>query len=158
MAKRVLMKGFIGGAIPVFTTIVWATDGSPSAQKALPVARGLAQTTGAQLVVSHVEELVIGRAGPPTKSGDDEALETALHEQITSLEREGIRAEFRSAQAAKGNAAAAIVDLAKDVSADLIVAGTRGRGPIAGLILGSVALRLLQTAPCPVLIVPEHSG
>jgi nucleotide-binding universal stress UspA family protein len=59
---------------------------------------------------------------------------------------------------AAGSAAGAIVDLAKGVGADLIIAGSRGRGPLVGLILGSVALRLLQTAPCPVLIVPERPG
>jgi nucleotide-binding universal stress UspA family protein len=37
---------------------------------------------------------------------------------------------------------------------DLLVVGNRGHGPIAGLFLGSVALRLIQTAPFPVLMVP----
>jgi nucleotide-binding universal stress UspA family protein len=133
--------------ISVFTTIVWATDGSPSADKALPLAKGLARTTGARLVVAHVEEVVIGRAGAPVSTAN-EALKTALQQNMRTLEREGIRVEFRSRQAPAGNAAAAIVDLAKDMGADLIVAGTRGRGPLAGLILGSVALRLLQT-PLP---------
>ncbi len=36
----------------------------------------------------------------------------------------------------------------------MIVVGTRGRSPLAGLLAGSVAQRLLHVAPCPVLAVP----
>ena len=141
----------------MFKTIVWATDGSPSAEKALPLATGIAKTTGARLVVANVEEVMIGCAGAPI-STSDEALRSAVQQNVRMAEREGVKVEFRSAQAPAGNAAGAIVDIAKDVGADVLVAGARGRGPLAGLILGSVALRLLQTAPCPVLIAPEHSG
>jgi nucleotide-binding universal stress UspA family protein len=49
-----------------------------------------------------------------------------------------------------------IVDLAKKAGADLIVVGNRGHGPLAGIVLGSVALRLLQSAPYPVLTVPSR--
>lgn len=140
----------------MFKTIIWATDGSASAEKALPVATGLAKTMDARLVAAHVEEVVIGRAGASISTGD-EALQDALNEHVRKAEREGVPVELRSARAAAGDAASAIVDIAEDVGADLIVAGSRGRGPLAGLILGSVALRLLQTAPCPVLIVPERS-
>lgn len=140
----------------MFRTIVWATDGSPSAEKALPVAKGLAQATDAELVLAHVEEVVIGRAGAPI-GPEGEALGPVLHQHIEQLQRDGIKAEFRSRQAPAGSAATAIVDLAKHARADLIVTGSRGRNPLAGLILGSVTLRLLQTAPCPVLVVPERT-
>ena len=54
--------------------------------------------------------------------------------------------------------AAAIVNHARESGTDLIVIGTRGRGGIAHLVMGSVAERVVQTAPCPVLTVrhPEH--
>jgi nucleotide-binding universal stress UspA family protein len=51
-----------------------------------------------------------------------------------------------------------IVDYARETSVDLIVMGTHGRGPMAHLLMGSVAERVVRTAPCPVLTVrhPEH--
>jgi nucleotide-binding universal stress UspA family protein len=53
-----------------------------------------------------------------------------------------------------------VFDVARDVGADVIVVGTRGRGPLAGLLVGSVTQRLLHVAPCPVLAVPigEHAA
>jgi nucleotide-binding universal stress UspA family protein len=54
--------------------------------------------------------------------------------------------------------AAAIVDYAARERIDLIVTGTEGRGGVAHLLMGSVAERVVRTAPCPVLTVrhPEH--
>ena len=47
---------------------------------------------------------------------------------------------------------------AKEANIDLIVMGTQGRGGLAHLVMGSVAERVVRTAPCPVLTVrhPEH--
>jgi nucleotide-binding universal stress UspA family protein len=139
----------------VFNTIICATDGSASAEKALPVATSLAKAMGGRLVLAHVNEVTVSGAGVPIGTGDKE-LQDALGEHVRKAEHEGVPVEFRSAKAAAGDAASAIVRIAEDVEADLIVAGSRGRGPIAGLILGSVALRLLQSASCPVLIVPDR--
>ena len=54
--------------------------------------------------------------------------------------------------------AVAIVDYARRERIDLIVTGTHGRGAVAHLLMGSVAERVVRTAPCPVLTVrhPEH--
>src|SRR5690606_27392682 len=72
-----------------FKTIIWATDGSASAAKALPMASGLAKTMGGRLVIAHVEEVVVGRAGAPTSTGD-EAQQTALNEHVRMAERHGV--------------------------------------------------------------------
>jgi nucleotide-binding universal stress UspA family protein len=50
--------------------------------------------------------------------------------------------------------AQSIANLATEVGADMIVVGTRGHSPVGGVFAGSVAQRLLQVAPCPVLAVP----
>jgi nucleotide-binding universal stress UspA family protein len=47
-----------------------------------------------------------------------------------------------------------IVDVAREVDADLIIVGTRGHTPMVELLLGSVTQRLLHIATCPVLAVP----
>jgi nucleotide-binding universal stress UspA family protein len=51
-----------------------------------------------------------------------------------------------------------VANTAREVGADLIVVGTRGRTAIGGLLLGSVTNRLLHIAPCPVLVVPAQSA
>lgn len=53
----------------------------------------------------------------------------------------------------KGPAQAEIVALAAEERADLVVMGTHGRGGVSRVLLGSVADRVLRTAPCPVLTV-----
>jgi nucleotide-binding universal stress UspA family protein len=52
-----------------------------------------------------------------------------------------------------GLPAEVIVKVAGELAVDLVVMGTRGRGGLAGLVLGSVANDVLRQAPCPVLLV-----
>ena len=67
----------------------------------------------------------------------------------------GIDAELRIvASTYSGGPAHEIAEVAKEVDAGLIVAGTRGLGMIKGLLVGSVAHRLPHIATCPVLMVP----
>lgn len=52
----------------------------------------------------------------------------------------------------RGRAADVILDAARDVGADLIVTGSRGRGPVRSMLLGSVAAEVAANAPCPVMV------
>ena len=47
-----------------------------------------------------------------------------------------------------------MADFARDTGADVVVVGNRGYGPVAAVFLGSFTFRLLQIAPCPVLVIP----
>jgi len=136
----------------VFRTVVWATDGSETSQRALPYARGLA--AGGLLVVVHVCELLVGRLGGQPAYADDEENERSIREQVEVLREEGVNITLRLVTSLDTNAAPALAEAAAQVNADLIVVGTRGNAPLAGLVLGSVTQRLLHLAPCPVLAVP----
>ncbi len=76
-----------------------------------------------------------------------------LHEEAEAVADE-LRAEGRevTSSVVVGRPASAIVDLACQTKADLIVMGNRGRGEIAAMLLGSVSSEVTATAPCPVLV------
>ena len=141
----------------MFKTIVWATDGSDAADRALPYAKSLAEGPGRTLVVVHAKELMVGRsAGYPVLADEDE-LEAKIRGQVKEAREEGFDAIFKLVTGGAPHTADMIAVAAKDVDADMIIVGTRGHGPIASLLLGSVTQRLLHVAPCPVLAVSDSA-
>jgi nucleotide-binding universal stress UspA family protein len=140
----------------MFETIVWATDGSRAADRALPLAQELAEQSHGKLVVIHVKELMVGRAAGYPVFADDENIEARVREQFDALEDAGIDATLELFTEAGSQPAYAIAKVAEGYGADVIVVGTRGHGPVAGLLLGSVTQRLLHIAHCPVLAVPDR--
>jgi nucleotide-binding universal stress UspA family protein len=138
----------------MFKVIVWASDGSEHADRALECARGLADEGSARLIAVHVKEITVGRAGGYPVQLDEEDVERKIQDQVKDLKDAGLNANYEQLGTTAGGAAHAIADAAKDAGADLIVVGTRGQGPISGLLLGSVTNRLLHVAPSPVLAVP----
>jgi nucleotide-binding universal stress UspA family protein len=138
----------------MFKVIIWATDGSSGAEQALPFAKGLAQTHRARLIVVHVNELGITRAAGPVRFNEGE-VQAAIRKQVEGLKQEGIDATLQVAEVMGGSPAAAIAEIAEKEGADAIVAGTRGYGALAGLLVGSVTHQLLHIAHCPLLVVPS---
>jgi nucleotide-binding universal stress UspA family protein len=145
--------------------ILVATDFSKLSEAALAYGRALAHTFDAQLTVLHVAENIAARgyAGDtflfvaPELQRDVEA---AAHKQTDLLVSDDDRAA-RKADAVvltSNSPASAIADYAGSAAVDLIVIGTHGRGAVAHLLMGSVAERVVRTAPCPVLTIrqPEH--
>ena len=138
----------------MFDVIVWASDGSDHSDRALDYVRELAGTNSTRVVALHVKEITVGRAAGYPVQFDEDEVERKIHEQAKALKEAGIDATYVQCGATAGGAAHAIAEAAKDAEADVIVVGTRGQGPISGLLLGSVTHRLLHVADRPVLAVP----
>jgi len=143
------------------TRILLATDGSPHAELAAMKAVDLAKSTKARL---HV--VAVGRTFP-----------AAVYDVYTETGREDLRREaqevldqqVRKIEEAGGTVAIAhlkmnerrdeaIVHLAEDIDADLIVIGSRGFGGLRRALLGNVADSVVRHAHCPVLVVRPTQG
>jgi nucleotide-binding universal stress UspA family protein len=139
----------------MFKSVVWASDGSGLAQKALPFVKELARADGAKITIVHVVERVEGggAVGLPRRA-DESEVQAHLKEQTEALVQEGFDTTLEIRGDVGARPAHEIAAVARDVHADLIVAGSRGHTAIGGLLLGSVTNRLLHISPCPVLVVP----
>lgn len=141
----------------MFTKVLWATDGSVAADSALPVAKSIAQTYGAKLVVVHVSEIAArSPLSVPAVEVTDDALKAALRRRVEELEQEGITAGFVAPDLTLRGTAHTIAEVAREEGADLIVVGTRGSSQLVRALVGSVTQRLLALAPCAVLAVPPR--
>ena len=141
--------------------ILVATDFSEPSGVALAYGRDLARTYNARLHVLHVVEDVMLRFSPevglisPDVQKDLEAIAARdLNGLITDDDRRTL--DVRPVIECGINMAAAITKYAGEHEIDLIVTGTHGRGAVKHLLMGSVAERVVRTAPCPVLTVRAH--
>jgi len=137
----------------MFETVVWATDGSAAADRALPFAKRVVAPNG-RLVVVHVRELLVGRAGGQPVYADSDEIEARIRGQVEELRNEGFDVTLKFHTTFDVNAARAIAREANAFGAGAIVVGTRGHSPLASVVLGSVTQSLLHAAGCPVLAVP----
>ena len=142
----------------MFKSIIWATDGSASADRAMPYVKSLASEHDSQVVVLHVDELLVGRGGGQPVIADEPDVRAKIEQQAKELSDEGIAAASRVVTTTTGGAAHNLAEAAEDLGADLIVVGTRGRTALSGLLLGGVTHRLLHISPCPVFAVPASVG
>ena len=141
----------------MFKTILWATDGSETAARALPYALGLAEAEHAKLVIAHARETFAGRGGGYPVLADESELREQIGSQVEELRNGGLDATFVVRTCNAGHAAHTIAEIAGEVGADLIVVGTHGYGRVTGLLIGSVTQALLHADVCPVLAIPTGS-
>jgi nucleotide-binding universal stress UspA family protein len=137
----------------MFKTIMWATDGTANADRALPYAKALAAEPGARLIIVHVIERYASSSGLAVHA-DEEQVEAKLKDLEAQLSDAGLNTSLEIVNHVGPQAAHKIGELARDTGADLILVGCRGRAVVPGLLLGSVTQRLLHVSPCPVLVVP----
>ena len=134
-------------------SVVIGLDTSPGAQRALTVAIRIARALDVPLVLVHGIE-------PPGRVGEEvgearEAIEE-LEERVTrpavaAAEDAGVRTVV---EVVESRPAPALVAVADEHDAEVIVVGTWNESPLRGLLLGSVAHKLLQLSDRPVLCVP----
>ena len=135
-------------------TIVLGFDGSECSGSALDTAIDLAGRFGDRLVIVFAVE-------PPVRSVGEEfrEYEHALEEEGRRVGRSALeRAEAAGVEAeielVPERPAPAILDVARQRDAHMIVIGTHGESPFGGAILGSVPHKLLHVADRPVVVVP----
>jgi nucleotide-binding universal stress UspA family protein len=145
--------------------ILVPTDFGEASDAALLYGRELATRFGATLHVLHVADSIYLKAfgaesyaamAPKLQADLEETAKKQLAELLIDSDKSG--PPTKSVLLTSSTPAFAIVDFAKEHDVDLIVMGTHGRGPLAHLVMGSVAERVVRTAACPVLTVrhPEH--
>jgi len=144
----------------MYKKVLWATDGSDAADRALAHAKALAADAGGSVTVVYCEEFTLpGKGGGslPIHANEDE-IQAKIERQVAELSTNGTPATLERATSKVGGAAHEIAEIAGREHADVIVVGTRGRTALAGLLIGSVTQRLLHIGPCPVLAVPPERG
>lgn len=145
-----------------FQHILVPHDFSDTAEKALGYALDLAERLGSRVTILHVYEV-------PTYAFPEGP--TLTLEMVSEIERaaaialDGVAARARrrpgvnvGTQLRQGTPWKEIDAAAKESSVDLIVIGTHGRRGIARALLGSVAEKIVRTAPCAVLTVHAPEG
>jgi len=138
----------------MFAEILVAVDGSEYANRALEMARELATRYNARLRVMHaypavsdllgygeIERIVAER----TRAG-----QAILDAALERLQGSGLDVRL---ELLEGPEAEAVLNVAHTRRCDLIVVGSRGRSRLEGLLVGSVAQKIIHHARCPVLVV-----
>jgi nucleotide-binding universal stress UspA family protein len=145
----------------MFKRILVPMDFSPPSDAALEYARSVAGRYGASLHLLHVAEdpyraFYSAEVFVPEVEGlRDEILTDAARRLKERLRPSDVTELRATAESIIGTPAGSVVEYAAGHDVDLIVMGTHGRGGMAHLLMGSVAERVVRTAPCPVLTVRE---
>ncbi len=146
-------------------TVVVGVDGSPEASAALEYAFEEAALRGARLRVVAAAQppeywaMAYGLTAPPPieniVDGVRDAVQQAVDEVVAARPAQAAAVPV-TVDARAGAAADVLLDAAE--GADVLVLGHRGRGALRSAVLGSVGLRCLLHAPCPVTIVRPQAA
>ena len=138
----------------MFDKILVAVDHSEASDRALDAARDLALLSQGEVWVLHLREreVAVKTGVSLTDESMDEA-SAAVAAAVDKLTAAGVKAHGDVGTTVFGYAARNIIDDAIEHDVDVIVMGSRGRGDLAGLILGSTAHKVIHLTDRPVLIV-----
>ena len=138
--------------------ILVATDFSEPAEVATDYGQDLARSYGATLHVMHVIEDMLAMYAPElgfALPAIEQNIEAAVQRDLDEISSRG-GDSFRTVVSRAPNVSRAITEYAAANAIDLIIVGTHGRGAVSRFLMGSVAERVVRTAPCPVLTVHAH--
>lgn len=144
----------------MFRSIVVGTDGSQTASEAVRQAVELAKEIGAKIqLVSAYEPVPVSRLREEKRETPEdiqwmvnprEEVDGTLSEAADTVREAGVDVEIFARQ---GDPADAILDVAEETDADLIVVGNKGMTGAKRFLLGSVPNKVSHHAPCSVLII-----
>ena len=144
----------------MFESIVVGTDGSDTATKAVRRAVELARAVGAKVeLVSAYEPVPAQQLAAERRDAPEdlqwtinprEVVDATLDAAAEVAQEEGVKAQVYARQ---GDPADAILDVAEEQNADLIVVGNKGMTGAKRFLLGSVPNKVSHHAPCSVLII-----
>jgi nucleotide-binding universal stress UspA family protein len=137
----------------MYEKLLVAVDHSDITERVLAAARDLALLASAEVWVLHLREReVMPRAGLIATETIDEAQEN-VDAAVAELTDAGVKAHGIVRNTIYGYAAREIVAEARAEEVSAIIMGSRGRGDLAGLVLGSTAHKVIHLADRPVLVV-----
>jgi nucleotide-binding universal stress UspA family protein len=137
----------------MFSTILCATDGSDHAGKAVGIAADLGCRYNARVIILTAYDPIPRDLGDPyleeVTSRRLKAAEELMNAATAVMKVKGLTPIVEMLE---GPAARAILEVARTRRCDLIVMGSRGLTPFSAMLLGSVTMRVVHEAPCPVLL------
>jgi nucleotide-binding universal stress UspA family protein len=138
----------------MYDRILVAVDHSEISDRAVVAARDLAVLSKGEVWVLHLREREMGaKTGMLVIDETTDDANAAVAAAVDVLAQAGVKAHGEVRNTIFGYAAREIINDADEVNADVIVMGSRGRGDLAGLLLGSTAHKVIHLSDRPVLVV-----
>ena len=138
----------------MYDKILVAVDHSEMSDRAVLAARDLAVLSKGEIWVLHLREREMGaKTGVLRIDETTEDADAQVAASVEVLTEAGVKAHGEVRNTIFGYAAREIVTDASEVDADVIVMGSRGRGDLAGLLLGSTAHKVIHLSDRPVRVV-----
>ena len=136
-------------------TILVGVDGSPNAGMAVRWASEIGQQLNAS-----VEAVAAWTEVPPPYAGAADEHITDMNDHVAEIMAQALDGDGLhgiNVTAVQGSTAEVLINAADECEASMLVVGTRGLGPLAGLLLGSISRRLLFTIHRPLVVVPHRA-